>query len=176
VLEFDWENSVGHWLCSTSHVIRKELGAQLAKEGMTLRQVEVLAWLSCNGCGAQTELAEGVGIEPHTLAGVLNRMERDGLLERQPCSHDRRKKKIKPTAKAEDIWSRATRLCHGIRNRVVEGFSDEELALLRSMCERIRENLTAEPQVTPEAASHECRCEAGHQRRHDHASSEAAYS
>jgi MarR family transcriptional regulator for hemolysin len=143
-LEYDWENSVGCWICSTSQAMRKVLGAELSREGMTLRQWEVLAWLSCNGCGSQSELAEAMGIEPHTLAGVLSRMERDGLLERRPSEKDRRKNTILPTQQAEEAWARVTRICHEIRHRAVQGFSEQELEQLRDMCRRIRENVAVE--------------------------------
>lgn len=145
MLEYDWENSIGCWICSTSQVLRKELGAHLLQEGITLRQWEVLSWLSCNGCGAQTELAEGLGIEPHTIAGIISRMERDGLLERKSCERDRRKNTIRPTAKAEALWQRVSRICHEVREQAIQGFSEQELRMLRSMCERIQQNVSAHP-------------------------------
>ncbi|WP_437205091.1 MarR family winged helix-turn-helix transcriptional regulator [Planctomicrobium sp. SH664] len=148
MLEYDWENSVGHWVCSTSHALRKAVGAALQKEGITLRQWEVLAWLSCNeGCGSQSELADAMGIEPHTLAGVLSRMERDGLLQRKVCQLDRRKNRIESTGKAEAMWVRVTEICHDLRNKAVEGFSGEELEMLRIACEKIRNNLSSDDLV-----------------------------
>jgi MarR family transcriptional regulator for hemolysin len=148
VLEYDWENSIGHWVCSTSHALRKALGTRLTREGITLRQWEVLAWLSCKGGGSQSEVAEGLGIEPHTLAGVLSRMERDGLLERKSCVKDRRRNTIQPTEKAEEMWARVTRLCQEVRSRAVEGFTTAELETFRNLCRRISENL-AEPADEP---------------------------
>ena len=141
MLEYDWENSIGYWICSTSHALRKTLGTHLTKEGMTLRQWETLAWLACNGCGSQSMLAEGLGIDPHTLAGVINRMERDGLLERHCCEHDRRKNIIQPTKKAEEVWARVSKVCNEIRAQAVAEFTDDELAQLRDFCKRIKVNL-----------------------------------
>jgi MarR family transcriptional regulator for hemolysin len=141
-LEYDWENSVGCWISSTSHALRKSLGASLSREGITLRQFEVLSWLSTGGgCGSQSELAESMGIEPHTLAGVLSRMERDGLLQRRSCEQDRRKNKIQPTEKAELIWEKVSNICHEVRGRAVRDFTQEELTQLRLLCDRIRANL-----------------------------------
>jgi MarR family transcriptional regulator for hemolysin len=121
--------------------MRKVLGARLNREGITLRQWEVLAWLSSDGCGSQTELAESLGIEPHTLAGILTRMERDGLLERKSCEQDRRKNKIHPTAKAEEVWARVTQICQEIRSQATKGFTEEDKASLQRLCARMRENL-----------------------------------
>ncbi|CAK9085191.1 Transcriptional regulator SlyA [Durusdinium trenchii] len=141
VLEYDWENSVGYWICSTAHALRRALTTELAAEGITLRQWEVLAWLSCKGCGSQSELAEHLGIEPHTLAGILSRMERDGLLDRRSCDQDRRRNKIYPTQRAEEIWERAAESCRRIRRQALEGLPAEEIEQLKSTCERIRSSL-----------------------------------
>lgn len=142
MLDYDWDRSVGHWVVSTSNVIKKHIANYFLKEGITFRQWEVLAWLSnTGGCGSQSELAEALGIEPHTMAGVINRMQRDGLLDRRCCDQDRRKNLIKPTAKAEELWRRTSRISHAFREDAVRGFNPEELAQLREYLERIRENL-----------------------------------
>lgn len=151
MLDYDWENSVGYWVCTTSHALRRALGTRLAREGITLRQFEVLAWLSCKGSGSQAELAEHLGIEPNTLAGVVSRMERDGLLERRNCQQDRRKNTIHPTEKSEEIWHSVTDSCHEVRSQATAGFTPEELTQFRQLCERIRENLN-EPAVSNDPA------------------------
>ena len=58
MLEYDWESSIGYWVCTTSHALRRALSTQLAQEGMTFRQWEVLAWLSANDGLSQAEMAE----------------------------------------------------------------------------------------------------------------------
>lgn len=141
MLEYDWENSVGFWICMTAHELRKSLGALLACEGITLRQWEVLACLSCRGCNSQAELAEHLSIEPHTVAGVLNRMEVAGWIVRKPCENDRRRMRIEPTEAAERVWKRVTEICHEMRAQAVAGLSDAEIALLKKTCAKIRDNI-----------------------------------
>jgi len=154
MLEYDFDTSVGYWICSTSHAIRKHLGSHLAQEGITLRQFEVLATLAkCPDCGSQTEIADALGIEPHTLAGVLKRMERDGLLERTACNQDRRKNRVQATAKAEEMWNRATETSRALRTEIIRGFSPEELALLRSFCDRLQANVDAASKSATQPAS-----------------------
>jgi MarR family transcriptional regulator for hemolysin len=141
MLRHDFEESVGYWVCMTAHALKRALSARLADEGMTLRQWEVLAWLACNGDVSQSELAECLGIEPHTLAGVLGRMERDGWLERTSCSDDRRRNKLLPTPRAEEVWERAQKVCREVREQATTGFTPAELSLLKKLCGEIRENL-----------------------------------
>jgi MarR family transcriptional regulator for hemolysin len=111
---------------------------------MTLRQWEVLAWLSRNGALSQTKLAECLQIEPHTLTGVISRMERDGWLERIPCPKDRRRHMIHPTPHAEVVWARAAEWCHDVRKQALVGFSDDEVRMFKQCCERIQRNLGAD--------------------------------
>lgn len=141
VLEYDWESSVGHWVCTTSHALRRALTNCLAQEGMTFRQWEVLAWLSVNEDLSQAELADCMNIEPHTLAGVLRRMERDGWLERKCSPQDRRRNTIHPTEKAEDVWLRAVECCHQVRAQAIAGISPDEIEQFKATCEKIRNNL-----------------------------------
>jgi MarR family transcriptional regulator for hemolysin len=141
LLEYDFENSIGYAICTTSHAMRRAFAAELSQIGMTLRQWEVLACLACEEGFSQTEMADYLGIEPPTLAGVLRRMERDGWLARQACLDDRRRNRITPTPKAAAVWKQSMELCQRIREQATAGLSDAEVATLKSICQRIRLNL-----------------------------------
>jgi MarR family transcriptional regulator for hemolysin len=151
VLKHDFEESVGYWICSTSHVLRRALDTELARENITFRQWEVLAWIAMCGELSQVELAERLGIEAPTLAGILSRMERDGWLERTCCSKDRRRKLINATEKAEEVWERALDCCRRVRQRAVTGITENELGQLKSICERMRENLETPVEILAES-------------------------
>jgi len=145
MLQYDFDQSVGCWVALTAHALRRAMAAQLAKEGITLRQWEVLAWISLEGNLSQSELAERLGIEAPTLVGILDRMERDGWLDRFACCEDRRRKRIRPTEKAEALWVRMVDCARRVRSQATEGFSPEELTLFKKMCERIRTNVDRLP-------------------------------
>jgi MarR family transcriptional regulator for hemolysin len=151
VLHFDFDESLGYWVCTTSHALRRALNAELAKEGITYRQWEVLARIALQGELSQTELADCLGIEAPTLVGILDRMERDGWLDRYSCPNDRRKKRIRATDKADAVWARMVDCAHRVRAQARQGLTQEELDQFRSVCERIRTNL--EEPVPVEAAT-----------------------
>lgn len=142
MLDYDWEESVGYWLCMTSHELRKAMAPLLSEHGLTLRHWEVLACLSRRGCSSQAELAEFLSIEPNTLAGVLKRMQLAGLLERRSCAEDRRKKGLYPTQAAEELWQRATAITRRIRAEATAGLSEADLQQLKTTCAKIRDNLS----------------------------------
>lgn len=142
MLEFDFENSVGYWICTTSHALRMALQAKLL-EGceLSIRQWEVLACLACEEGMTQAEMADRLGIEPGTLTGIVSRMEAAGWLDRRTCPDDRRKNRIYATEKAEQIWKQATEICLRVRQQATAGIDARTLESLKSACEQIRRNL-----------------------------------
>jgi DNA-binding MarR family transcriptional regulator len=152
MLEFDFEQSLGCWIALTNQSLRRALTARLADEGITIRQWEVLACAAFKQHGlSQVELAEMLGIEAPTLAGILSRMERDGWLVRETCPRDKRRKLIRPSDKVNEVWERMVQCCFEVRAEATAGFTPEELATLKKFCERIRSNLEspADQSCTP---------------------------
>ncbi|WP_238756982.1 MarR family winged helix-turn-helix transcriptional regulator [Rubinisphaera margarita] len=113
----------------------------MAQQSVTFRQWEVLRHLNADGEQPQSDLAEKMGLEAQTLAGILSRMERDGLLVRKYCSEDRRRKLISPSRKAERIWHDMQACCERVKDRAILNLSEAELSQLESTCEKIRDNL-----------------------------------
>ncbi|MBS0262585.1 MAG: MarR family transcriptional regulator [Planctomycetes bacterium] len=151
MLQFDFDESLGYLICATSHAFRLALNTELAKEGITFRQWEVLARIALKGELSQTELAECLGIEAPTLVGILDRMERDGWLERYSCPEDRRRKRIRAKEKAVAVWARMVDCAHRVREKARAGLTQEQLDLLRLVCNRMRENLNNATPATPVA-------------------------
>jgi len=152
MLTYDFEQSLGYWACSTAHVLRKALDAELATEGMTFRQWEVLALLSIHGEQTQKDLGDRMGLEAPTLGGIIDRMERDELLVRVPCPDDRRCKRIRVTEKAEKFWERGVACATAVRERARNGISDEQFAVFQDVCRIIRGNLCGERAVAEQAS------------------------
>src|SRR5262245_25048784 len=137
--------------------MRRALNDELANEGITFRQWEVLAWIALEGELSQAELADRLGIEAPTLVGILDRMQRDGWLDRYNCPNDRRKKRIRATDKAESVWARMVECARKVRLQARGGLTQDELDQFKSLCERIRANL-AQPNAVEAAA--DCPAEA----------------
>jgi MarR family transcriptional regulator for hemolysin len=148
VLKQDFRTSHGYWVHMTAHRFECAMNAELAGEGITYRQCQVLAWLSLEGDLSQIELARLMHVQPSTLVPVLDRMVRDGLIARKPATDDRRKRIITPTRKALPVWKRIIKCVQHVRARSREGLSDEELAQLRSLLMRIHDNLSEPADTT----------------------------
>lgn len=143
MLQYDFEESVGYWLLDASHSYQRALNEELAPTGVTFRQCQVLGCLALCGPLTQAALAERMGIEPPTLVGILDRMQRDGWVVRRPCPEDRRKNWIEPTAAAIPVWRTIAACARRVRARAVEGLSAEELATLRRLLKKVQDNVGA---------------------------------
>ena len=144
MIDYDFEKSVGYWVGLTKATLEWALNSELAGTGITIRQVQVLACLALGGEMIQTELADRIGVEASTLVRLLDRMERDGWIERHDDPADRRKKVIRPTKKVQPHWDEIVQRGERMEKRATKGLTRTELKNLKETLAKIRRNLGAE--------------------------------
>jgi DNA-binding MarR family transcriptional regulator len=84
------------------------------------------------------ELADGVLLSRSGMTRLVDRLERDGLLERDRCADDGRGTFAVLTAKGEALLAEARRThLDGVRERFLEHFTGEELKQLARLWERV---------------------------------------
>jgi MarR family transcriptional regulator for hemolysin len=140
-LPFDFEHSIGYWLTLTTQAYHRAVSDELAPHGITYRQSMVLGWLALEGELSQAELAARMMVEPPTLVGILDRMERDGWISRQGCPLDRRKKLIRASRAAEPVWERIVECAALVRAQATDGLTERQLISLRKLLRRVQHNL-----------------------------------
>lgn len=148
-LDHDFCSDVGYWLHMAAHRFERSMNAELASEGLTYRQCQVLGWLALDGPLAQVDLAERMNVEPPTLVRVLDGMEQSALIERTECATDRRRKVVRPTDRARPIWEKIVVCANRVRDRAIRGMTPEEQETLRSSLSRLHDNLEDEIAKTP---------------------------
>jgi MarR family transcriptional regulator for hemolysin len=141
VLEYDFEESVTCWVCLTSRALERALNEELEPHGITFPQWQVLGWLAFEGELTQSQLAERMRIEAPTLAGILDRMERDEWISRETDPADRRKKVVRPADRVQPVWAKIVAAARRVRARATRGMSPEEVELLHGLLVRMRDNL-----------------------------------
>ncbi len=142
MLEYDFDQSITFCVCMTSHAVEQAINDELARHGITYRQLQVLGWLAVEGGKvSQSQLAERMRIEAPTLAGILERMERNQWIKRESFPNDRRKKLVRPTPKVKPVWEKIVTAARQVRARATEGLSEQELASVRHVLETIQQNL-----------------------------------
>jgi DNA-binding MarR family transcriptional regulator len=126
--------------------LSKELDAQLeAEHGLPLTSYEVLMYLSDAEGGRMRmhDLASSVLLSRSGLTRLVDRLERDGYLERCSCAHDARGAFAVLTLAGRQKLevARETHLA-GVRELFLRHFSDEQLDLLGDGWERVLAPLT----------------------------------
>ncbi len=89
----------------------------------------------------QKDLAEAVGIEGSTLVRLIDALDKAGLIERK-TDEDRRAKIICLTPQGRAVVKRVEAATAAVRQRVLAGLSDEELARTLSVLDRVCDELT----------------------------------
>lgn len=141
MLDYDFENSIGFWINTAAHDYQRAINDELAPTGITYRQFQVLGFLAYEGPLPQAELAGRMHIEPATLVGILDRMERDGWIKRLACRKDRRRKLIHPQPSAKPVWTKIVECVKRVRARATRGLKANELATLKRLLLRVQSNL-----------------------------------
>src|SRR4051812_46461372 len=121
--------------------LTKALDAQLeAEHGLPLSSYEVLMYLA-DAPGQRmrmSELAETILLSRSGLTRLVDRLEREGLICRQSCSHDARGAfaKLQPAGAEKLRAARATHLA-GIRALYLSHLGEAEQELLGDVWERM---------------------------------------
>lgn len=109
--------------------------------GITFAEAKVLISLSRTPAVSQIQLAEQTLVEPMSLVRILDRMERDGWIERRPHPTDRRAHQLHLTASAEPMLGKILKVSTQLRVQSLSGFRPEERAVLIGLLERLQEQL-----------------------------------
>jgi DNA-binding MarR family transcriptional regulator len=126
--------------------LSKELDAQLeAAHGLPLTSYEVLMYLSDAEGGRMRmhDLASSVLLSRSGLTRLVDRLERDGYLERCSCAHDARGAfAVLTSAGREKLEAARETHLAGVRELFLSHFSAEQLDMLGDGWERVLTSLS----------------------------------
>ena len=139
----DTHNSIGYLLRDTARRILNDLTTLLEPHGISLPQYFVLRELWQEEGLMQRELANRVGVLEPTMVSTLDMaaLERQGLIERVRSTVDRRKTHVRLTPEGRKMRDTLQGYAARVLDRAVAGVSDEEIAVLRELLQRIKGNL-----------------------------------
>jgi DNA-binding MarR family transcriptional regulator len=95
---FSLASSVSHLLHRAQQFAADRFVAELGGGDFTLRQFALLAAIADGAEQSQTDLVRATGIDRSTLADMIGRMEKRGLVSRKTAANDRRAKTVALTA------------------------------------------------------------------------------
>ena len=85
-------------------------------------------------------LCEKTSLDKSTLTGIIDRLERDGYVERKSSETDKRSTLISLTGKEQEFAKNIQKVSTQMNKIFYKGFSDDEIIQFEEMLTRILEN------------------------------------
>ncbi|MBI5249306.1 MAG: MarR family transcriptional regulator [Desulfomonile tiedjei] len=86
------------------------------------------------------EVGRRSGLETSTMTGLIDRMERDGLVERRDDENDRRVQRINLTEKGREVMNPVLGAVDRVLATVFEGISEEDMLKATDVLKRVLAN------------------------------------
>jgi DNA-binding MarR family transcriptional regulator len=141
------ETAMGTWavLRQTWIAVNKAAEVKLAKVGLTPEKAAVL-WACREYPGTLTpaEIARLVFRENQTIAGLLNRMEKEGLVTRVPKRKGHPFTEVKLTPKGEKLSGPGIEILSGLIKGLVADMPVEEQKQLQKSLRKLRQKMMDE--------------------------------
>ena len=129
------------------------IAAELGGMGLTLPQITLIKSLAHAGELTITELARELSTGKSTVVGIVDRLERAGLVERRRGAEDRREVHIAFSPEAQDRVMAIRATVDATFSKTFQGISVEEIAAFEHSLEKILLGMTgamAAPETGPE--------------------------
>jgi DNA-binding MarR family transcriptional regulator len=135
--------SLGYQVNHLARLMALALRDRIAAHGVTPGQFAQLLTLYEEDGLTQAELCTRAGIEQPTMASTLARMERDGLVERVPDPHDRRRSLVHLTPRARALEDELVAAALEVNNEATTGLTPAEAATFIATTAKVIANLEA---------------------------------
>jgi DNA-binding MarR family transcriptional regulator len=116
-----------------THRLLSALDDELARLGLSAAEVNLLACLADGEPRTVGALGDATGQRPSTLTGVLDRLQRRGLVERRPNPADRRSTLVAPTAEGRAVAGEVAGAFERVAGRLPEDAAADARRLLAAL-------------------------------------------
>lgn len=121
---------------------RNAMRRELSHHGLHLGQPEMLCYVQAHPGCSQREMAQDAGVTAASIAASFKRMENAGLIRRRSDTADLRCNRVYITPKGEEELACCLAAMQALNARMLDGLSEEEIALLCRCMDKINRNLS----------------------------------
>ena len=141
----DPEESLGSLFADVTRLFWRRLEVAFVATGLDVTAGEARVMITLDGTPGlrQGQLADRLHVEPMTLVGFLDRLEARDLVRRVPDPNDRRAKLVEPTEAGRSVAARVRSISSEVRKTLVIGLGEAEVAVLRGLLQKVRNNLVS---------------------------------
>lgn len=125
----------------------QESAARSGLDGLTGVQGWIIGYLYTHKNGPavyQRDIEKAFKIRRSTATGILQLMEKKGLVTREPVAHDARLKRLQLTPKAIAHHELIMEKIQEVEKRLRQGLSEKEVGLFFMLMDKIKRNLEEE--------------------------------
>ena len=130
---------INYLLTTAQHSVFQYLNGKLSEYDVTPSQYGVLSCLWQREFATPKQISEILCLETSTISGVLDRMQKKGLIDRVINRDDRREVRVVPTEKGKALQEPISKIIDEVNEEVLKCFTDEEVALLKNQLRTIAE-------------------------------------
>ena len=141
--DLNWELRLGFLVHDVSRLRRSTVDRALKPLGVTRSQWWVLAFLSRADGMSQVALAEELDLGKVALGGLIDRLEKTGLVSRRPDEDDRRVKRVFLTKKSHALINEIRISVSGTEKVILHQIDDADLRATVRALRKMKENLLA---------------------------------
>ncbi|ASP34878.1 MarR family winged helix-turn-helix transcriptional regulator [Labrenzia sp. VG12] len=129
-----------------ARLLRRRLDAELTRvdTGLTAGEARTLFYVWRNPGERQAMLADRMYVEPMTLVGYLDTLEKAGLIRRCPDPKDKRAKLIELLPKADPLLERINAALQSVRAKALEDVAPKDRKTLEALLQTMKDSLLQE--------------------------------
>lgn len=138
------QKDCGVWINVLSHKLKKRMNADMQSLGITGVQSRIMHYIlikCADGPVFQRDVEGAFDLSRSTATGILQLMERDGLILRASVPSDARLKSLIPTEKAMQLDVQIGESIRQTEQCLTRGIPEEQLTLFLDTAARMSENL-----------------------------------
>ena len=135
-------DALGFLLTDSARLLRAAFEKRIADAGLNITpgEARTLIQVAAVHGSRQLDIAQRMGVEPMTVCTFLDKLQAEGLIERQQ-DPDRRAKKIVLTPRSGAMLKAIDTEIEGLIAEATQGMSTEALAAMEAGLNQLRENL-----------------------------------
>ena len=152
------EKDCGAWINLLSHKLKKRLDDTFHYLGITGVQSRVIYYILVHcqqGPVFQRDIERAFGLSRSTATGILQLMEKNGILRKESVASDARLKSLVPTQRAVELNDQVYACLQETDRLLTRGLSEGQVRLFQETAAKMLQNLRDWDNCQPDAPAEE---------------------
>jgi DNA-binding MarR family transcriptional regulator len=132
----------GFTIVDVARLLRRVYDRRSMHLGLTRAQWRAMHFIRRQPGMNQTQLAEVLDLEAIAVGRVVDRLVKEGYVERREDPADRRRWQLHPAAKFDEVMTSFNRIADTLTEDMFAGIAPEQLAAAKAVFDQVKATLT----------------------------------